>query len=174
MFQISTNLKQLLPVTSLIFSRTTRFERNGTIFNRFHLPSHHPQAAFIQPGIDTVWQTGLTGAGAVRNEAQKTPKREASGNLERMVRIELTTCSLRMSCSAFEPHQHIFDSRSIISGFAAFCKLLFNFFARSVRNDSAFRTEKAAERLLFVILRRFGQVDVNAVGVRRAVNARQR
>ncbi len=26
--------------------------------------------------------------------------------MELMVRIELTTCSLRMSCSAIEPHQH--------------------------------------------------------------------
>lgn len=27
--------------------------------------------------------------------------------LELVVRIELTTCSLRMSCSAIEPHQHL-------------------------------------------------------------------
>lgn len=27
--------------------------------------------------------------------------------LELMVRIELTTCSLRVNCSAIEPHQHM-------------------------------------------------------------------
>ena len=37
----------------------------------------------------------------------KKPDTNCIGFLELMVRIELTTCSLRVNCSAIEPHQHI-------------------------------------------------------------------
>ena len=39
---------------------------------------------------------------------KKRPVRSDKPFLELMVRIELTTCSLRVNCSAIEPHQHIF------------------------------------------------------------------
>ena len=52
-----------------------------------------------------------------RKQRKKTsiqPYRLNTGFLELMVRIELTTCSLRVNCSAIEPHQHIAFATSFI------------------------------------------------------------
>ena len=37
--------------------------------------------------------------------------------MEPMVRIELTTCSLRVSCSTSEPHRHFTDESNLTSFF---------------------------------------------------------
>ena len=42
-------------------------------------------------------------------KTERITKSLCSRFLELVVRIELTTCSLRMSCSAIEPHQRIFN-----------------------------------------------------------------
>ena len=39
----------------------------------------------------------------------KNPSAKANGFLELMVGIEPTTCSLRVNCSAIEPHQPVND-----------------------------------------------------------------
>ena len=39
--------------------------------------------------------------------------------MELVVRIELTTCSLRMSCSAIEPHQQILNRQGRVGVFGA-------------------------------------------------------